>query len=309
MVAQGGCAAAMRSSQAWRAHPQGAAAAAEPLIAWDSTSEPNASLNPWQPTPTRPLAGVRVLDLTRVLAGPVATRFLAGFGAQVLRIDPPDWDEPSLAPEVTVGKRCARLDLRHASGRHRFEALLADADMLVHGYRADALDKLGLGAAQRRALQPQLIDISLNAYGHTGPWNHRRGFDSLVQMSCGIAHAGMVASDAAQPKPLPFQALDHATGYLMAAAAVRGLRQRMVHGGGSRARLSLARVAAVLMDGPEGDPTTLLRATASADFAPATEHTPWGPAQRLLPAFTVQGAPHHWTTPACNLGSAQTIWL
>ena len=159
-----------------------------------------------------------MLDLTRVLAGPVATRFLAGYGANVLRIDPPAWDEPSLAPEVTVGKRCARLDLQQTKNLDRFDALLRDADVLIHGFRTGALDALGLDAAKRRAIQPALIDVSLNAYGHTGPWCRRRGFDSLVQMSSGIAHAGMVcllvrpkAPHAARhrgrplPRPLPFK--------------------------------------------------------------------------------------------------------
>lgn len=146
----------------------------------------------WQPTASRPLAGIKVLDLTRVLAGPVATRFLAGLGARVLRIDPPDWDEPGVVPEVTLGKNCARLDLRQTADRARFEALLSDCDMIVHGYRPGALDRLGYGFDLRRALRPGLIDISLCAYGWSGPWAARRGFDSLVQMSCGIADRGRV---------------------------------------------------------------------------------------------------------------------
>jgi hypothetical protein len=137
-------------------HPQGQAVAEEPLIAL--TRAGAFSGRAWRPDPTRPLLGVRVLDLTRVLAGPVATRFLAGLGADVLRIDPPDWDEPAMVPDVTLGKRCARLDLRDDEDRRRFERLLADADILVHGYRPAALDGLGLGEAQRRALNPGLID-------------------------------------------------------------------------------------------------------------------------------------------------------
>src|SRR5690606_14976535 len=153
------------------------------------------------------LAGIRVLDLTRILSGPIATRFLAGYGADVLRIDPIDWDEPAVAPDVTLGKRRARLDLRSPEGKATFEHLLQQADVLVHGYRSDALEKLGLGETRRRELNPGLVDVCLDAYGWTGDWRARRGFDSLVQMSSGIAHAGMTLLNKPIPTPLPVQAL------------------------------------------------------------------------------------------------------
>ena len=204
----------------------------------------------WRPTAGRPLAGVKVLDLTRVLAGPAATRFLAGYGADVLRIDPPDWNEPAIEPEVTLGKRCARLDLRQASDRSRFELLISEADLFIHGYRPEALDALGYGEDIRRALNPSLVDVRLDAYGWSGPWRSRRGFDSLVQMSTGIAAAGRAWCGGDKPVPLPVQALDHATGYLMAAAAVHGLALRLSRGQATSAGLSLARTAALLMGTP-----------------------------------------------------------
>ena len=216
VLAQSGCAAEMRDRAAWADHPQGRAVAAEPLL---HIAPGEAGPAPgWTVPADRPLHGVRVLDMTRVLAGPVATRFLAGFGAQVLRIDPPFWDEPAAVPDVVLGKNCARLDLRTQADRDRWEGLLTQADVLVHGYRSDALDRLGLGMARRRALRPGLVDVALDAYGWSGPWRARRGFDSLVQMSCGIADAGMRQPGRDRPTPLPVQALDHATGYLLAAA-------------------------------------------------------------------------------------------
>ncbi len=248
VVAEGGCAAAMRSGAEWAVHPQGSAVATESLFhvaAAGAGDEPH-----WIVPRQRPLQGIRVLDLTRVLAGPIATRFLAGFGADVLRIDPPWWEEPAIVPEVTLGKRCARLDLRDAAQRARLEDLLSTADVLVHGYRPEALASLGFGAARRREIRPGLVDVSLDAYGWTGPWAGRRGFDSLVQMSSGIAEAGMRRMKRDRPTPLPVQALDHATGYLMAAAVIRGLTKRLNHGLGSETRTSLARVAAVLMARP-----------------------------------------------------------
>jgi hypothetical protein len=115
VVARGGCAATMRSMADWSRHPQGKAVASEPLVRLERTEKSAPSVDARDPA--RPLFGVRVLDLTRILAGPIATRFLAGFGAEVLRIDPPGWEEPTIAPEVTLGKRCARLDLSSAAGR------------------------------------------------------------------------------------------------------------------------------------------------------------------------------------------------
>ncbi|WP_263140718.1 CoA transferase [Pseudomonas sp. RIT-PI-AD] len=305
IVEAGGCAAEMRSWQAWKTYPQGRAVNAEPLV-WRESGEPAAG-KAWTGSRERPLAGIRVLDLTRVLAGPVASRFLAGLGAEVLRIDPPGWDEAALVPEVTLGKRCARLDLHDRHDRATFERLLADADVMLHGYRADALERLGYGAAQRRALAPTLVDVSLNAYGWSGPWRNRRGFDSLVQMSCGVAEAGMRWRQAERPLPLPVQALDHATGYLMAAAAIRALSEAFERGCGGSARLSLARTARLLVERGAGE-SLPLRAEDADDREPALEASDWGPAQRLRAPLHIAGLPLRWSLPARRLGSAAPAW-
>ena len=307
VVQAGGCAAEMRSTAEWLAHPQGRAVSLEPLVhvqVWrDETKHAG-----WVPSPSRPLAGIRVLDLTRVLAGPVATRFLAAYGAEVLRIDPPDWDEPGVVPEVTLGKRCARLDLRVAQERDRFEVLLAGADVLVHGYRPGALDRLGYDEPRRRAISPGLIDISLDAYGWSGSWLGRRGFDSLVQMSSGIAHAGKKWQGANRPVPLPVQALDHATGYLLAAAAVRGLVNRQIGGGATTARLSLARTACALGEASEGGEQAPLGPRSDCDLSPMIEATTWGRARRVGAPAIVAGAPMCWFRGASALGSARAAW-
>ncbi len=305
VVERGGCAAAMRSVADWGIHPQGRAVQAEPLVHWeigDSVAKPG-----WRIDPARPLRGVRVLDLTRILAGPTATRFMAGFGAEVLRIDPPGWDEPVTVPEVALGKRCARLDLRVRDERMVFDELLRKADVLVHGLRPGALEHLGLGAQRRRELNPGLVDVSLNAYGWSGPWQGRRGFDSLVQMSTGIADAGMHLSGSDRPTPLPVQAIDHATGYLMAAAAVRGLVRRMATGAGCTARLSLARTAHWLASAEQHAVDPLAPEQAD-DVSEVPEPTFWGPARRVRPPLEVQGAAMHWDRPALALGSAQARW-
>ncbi|MFJ2327586.1 CoA transferase [Pseudomonas sp. NPDC087690] len=300
-----GCAAEMRSWAQWQKHPQGQAVNAEPLVYFlDSQDEGN---QPWQGSVAQPLAGIKVLDLTRVLAGPTASRFLAGLGADVLRIDSPTWNEPGVVPEMTLGKRCARLNLHDPADRSVFEGLLKDADILLHGYRADALENLGFGVERRRQLAPGLIDAALNAYGWSGPWQNRRGFDSLVQMSSGIAEAGMRWKQTDKPTPLPVQGLDHATGYLLAASALRLLTERLNTRRGGSARLSLARTAKLLIEHGSGI-TEALRAEDEQDQGLLVEQTPWGPAHRLQVPVKISGTPIQWALPATELGSHHPRW-
>jgi hypothetical protein len=306
VVQNQGCAAAMRSSATWRTHAQGASVNREPLVAVRATGESGASV--LTSTPERPLRGVRVLDLTRVLAGPVATRFLAGFGADVLRVDPPTWDEPGVVPDVTLGKRCTRLDLRDPGEREVFVGLLRSTDVLVHGYRSDALDNLGLDARTRREIRPGLVDVALDAYGWSGPWRHRRGFDSLVQMSAGIADAGMRMLGKDRPTPLPVQALDHATGYLMAAAVIRGLTQRIATGQGFEGRTSLARVAQLLINGPAGRINGDLGPAGEESWSEDIEASQFGPLRRLRSPVTLDNTSMHWDRPAVKLGSSAPTW-
>jgi hypothetical protein len=306
VVAAGGCAAEMRSAEAWRDHPQGKAVASEPLVA--STLHAAEPFSGWRPTPERPLAGLRVLDLTRVLAGPVATRFLAGYGADVLRIDPPGWDEDAVIPEVTLGKSCARLDLERAGDREIFAGLLAEADVLVHGYRPGALEGLGFGETERRRISPGLTEACLCAYGWSGPWAGRRGFDSLVQMSAGIAEAGMRWKAADRPVPMPVQALDHATGYLIAAAVLRGLMRRLRGDGAVASKLSLARTAKLLTDAGGPDVRPAIAVETHDDLAPGIEETQWGPARRYHPPVSVEAVPMGWDVPAAKLGSSRPKW-
>ena len=306
IVAANGCAATMRSLADWQAHPQGRSVANEPLIRWQQHAK--ATVTPSSIDPTRPLRGIRVLNLTRVLAGPVAGRFLAAYGADVLRIDPPGWDEGAVIPEVTLGKRCAGLDLREAEDRKIFEDLVSSADILLHGYRPDALPALGYDAKTLRAINPALIDVTLSAYGWTGPWKNRRGFDSLVQMSCGIADWGMTHAGTEKPVPLPVQALDHATGYLMAASAVRALIRRATHGEIATTRHSLARTAHMLSKTATPDCIGMIAAETDTDIGPKLEDTDWGPARRIAFPVNITGTPHHWDHPAGKLHRHSAHW-
>jgi hypothetical protein len=321
VVAGGGAAAATRTVEEWEAHPQGRAVAEEPLVTIHCGPPNN---DTWEPSVMeRPLAGLRVLDLTRVLAGPLASRFLAACGAQVLRIDPPGYAEPTGHPgDLALGKRNAYLDLREPPGRQRFLNLIAEADVLVHGLRPGALDRLGLGRDERLAIRPGLVEVTLNAYGWGGPWRDRRGFDTLVQASCGMALAGgewvrtrgtsprQIGAAPAGPPPhrWPLSILDHSAGYLMAAAAIRGLTRRLRGEGGSRSHLSLAGIARLLISagGNDGPETTL---PLDGPFAPSVQVTAHGPVRRLVWPLAIGAVQFGWDRPADHYGSATAEWV
>jgi len=304
IVEGGGAAAVLRTRAEWEAHPQGIAVASERLTAITPTGE---RVSSWRPIPERPLAGIRVLDLTRVLAAPMATRFLAGYGAEVLRIDPPDYEEPRGSVDVTLGKRCARVDLRTKEGRDILVARLAEADVVVHGYKPGVLESYGLGAEERAAIRPGLVDVTLDAYGWTGPWRERRGFDTIVEMSNGIAADGRDWAGSEEPVLLPVQALDHGTGHIMAAAVVRGLLTRMRTGQGSLTRCSLARSAELLRSHLNAEGQSLVD-TAEAPLDPTVRATPSGPARRVQVPLVVDGAAQYWDRPGELLGSSLPVW-
>lgn len=243
VFAAGGVAAAVRSLDEWRAHPQGRAVASEPLIGHELAGPAAPRVRPSAPWPA---AGIRVLDLTRVIAGPVATRYLAALGAEVLRLDPPGHpDMTSGAPaDMLLGKRSAALDAGSTSGVAALHDLVQRTDVLLCGYRPGSLSRFGLDPDEIAARHPGLVVVYLDAWGHSGPWEGRRGFDSVVQGPTGVAMGE--STDGTEPGSLPCQLLDHGTGYLAAAAALDGLRRQMADGGTHVRRVSLARTAAWL---------------------------------------------------------------
>ena len=246
LAAAGALGFAVRDQPAWRAHPQGRAVAGLPLV----QTLVGAGTGRVVP-PGRAADGLRVLDLTRVIAGPVATRTLAGWGAQVLRLDSPDLPElPAQALDTLPGKRSAELDLRQPGGRARMEELLAQADLLVQGYRPGALARYGLGPDELALRHPHLGVVTLSAWGTAGPWAGRRGFDSLVQCPTGIAAA---EGDDGRPGALPAQVLDHATGYLAAAAGLLALAGARGGRPPGSSRLSLAQTAQWLLSAGTAD--------------------------------------------------------
>ncbi|MBO0885761.1 MAG: CoA transferase [Acidimicrobiales bacterium] len=320
IVENGGTVAASRSVEEWLAHPQGRAVSAEPLL---DIEDNGVTRSTWEPTPGRPLAGIKVLDLTRVLAGPTATSVLAGLGAEVLRIDAPDGDELDASGDHLLGKRWAILDARTEQGRERLLSLLADADVLIHGYRPGALDGLGVGPDVRATTRPGLIEATLDAYGWTGPWKDRRGFDTLLQFSTGlaVAHTRWAREDGwrggspggppedDRPRLLPIQVLDYVAGFLIAAAAIRGLTRRLQSNEGSRSRTALARIASKLIhDGHMEALTTPITFPLDGPFEDRLITTPRGPVRRLLFPVRTEHAPVYWERSYEIAGASAPIW-
>jgi crotonobetainyl-CoA:carnitine CoA-transferase CaiB-like acyl-CoA transferase len=229
---------ACRTFAEWDGHPQGKTVAALPLFTIEQIGDAPARQ---LPEAARPLSGIKVLDLTRVIAGPVCGRTLAAHGADVLLITAPHL--PFILPHVMDsgrGKLSASLDLRDQTARETLAALVKDADIFVQGYRPGAIAAHGFGPQDAARLRPGIIYVSLCAYGHEGPWAKRRGFDSLVQTASGLNAAEAEAFGQSDPRALPCQELDHATGYLLAFATMAALARRAVHGGSWHVRCSLA---------------------------------------------------------------------
>jgi crotonobetainyl-CoA:carnitine CoA-transferase CaiB-like acyl-CoA transferase len=249
-----------------------------------------------------PLSGVRVLDFTRVIAGPVCTRLLGALGAEVLRIDTPQLPEnEGHALDSLAGKRSAFLDLEQPEGRRRLDELVEGADVVVQGYRPGALRRFGLSPDELVQRRPGLIVLSLSAWSHAGPWAGRRGFDSLVQAACGIDQCE--AEGAGKPGVLPCQLLDHATGYLAAAAVMTALARRYTDGSTWHARVSLAQTAAWVLRQPTRPKTTRVE----IDPAPYLVHL--DDVALVTPPGRLAGRPLVWPSPLARYGADRPKWL
>ncbi|HEY0577352.1 MAG TPA: CoA transferase [Pseudonocardia sp.] len=248
-----------------------------------------------------------MLDLTRVIAGPVATRYLAALGADVLRLDPPDRPElPLHRYDGLIGKRSALLDAASPDGAARLHELLDSADVLVHGYRPGALSRFGLGASALAERHPGLVVIALSAWGRHGPWGGRRGFDSIVQAASGIADRE--SPDGERPGALPCQLLDHGSGYLCAAAALDGLRRRAHSGGTWLRELSLARTAHWLLGQPPTERTAADH-PGVVDAGWLTElHSEPGPVTTVNPPGALDGVGLRWPDLPVRYGVAPPTW-
>ena len=307
-----GCVVSMlRSAAEWFAHPQAHAIAALPTLEIERIGDaPPRPLAPVE-AGARPLSGVRVLDLTRVVAGPVCGRTLAAHGADVLRIASPslpffEW----LVIDTGRGKRSAFVDLTSADGRATLTRLLEQADVFVQGYRPGAIAAHGFAPEDAARIRPGIVYVSLSAYSHAGPWSGRRGFDSLVQTATGFNHAEGQAAGVDGPKELPAQALDHGSGQLMAFAALLARARQAREGGSWHVRVSLAQTGRWLwnlgrVDGGLAVPDPTLEQV--SDRLEESDSA-FGRLRAVRHAAELSETPAKLALPAAKLGSHEPCW-
>jgi hypothetical protein len=306
--AEGGVVSMMRSYDEWSASPHARALATLPIITIEKIGE--AAPKPW-PAGDRPLAGVRVLDLSRVIAGPVAGRTLAVHGADVLLISSPNLPAiPWLTIDTGRGKLTSFVELRSEQGQRTLRDLLATADIFSQGYRPSAIAGLGFSPADAARINPGIISVSLSAYGHAGPWAERRGFDSLVQTSTGFNHAEGQAAGVEGPKELPAQMLDHATGYLMAFGAMMAKARQSREGGSWHVRISLAQTGRWLWNlgrVTDGFKTEDLPGEVVQPFLEELA-SGFGRLRSVSHSAMLSETPAFWARPAMPLGSHPPQW-
>ena len=306
--AGGGVVAFMRSHDQWSATPHARALAGLPLI---SVTKIGAAVpKPW-PEGDRPLAGIRVLDLSRVIAGPVAGRTLAAHGADVLLVSGPELPAiPWLTIDTGRGKLTSFVELKSEQGRGTLRGLLAEADIFSQGYRPSAISSLGFSAEDAARINPGIIYVTLSAYGAAGPWAERRGFDSLVQTTTGFNHAEGKAAGVDGPKELPAQMLDHATGYFMAFGAMMAKARQAREGGSWHVQVSLAQTGRWLWNLGRvagGFDTRDLTGEEASPFRERAD-SGFGALQAIKHAAILSKTPAFWARPAMPLGSHPPRW-
>jgi crotonobetainyl-CoA:carnitine CoA-transferase CaiB-like acyl-CoA transferase len=309
-AAEAGLVASMtRTPEEWLAHEQGRAVTSLPL--YDIVRIGDAPPRPWPKAASRPLSGVRVLDLTRVIAGPICGRTLAAHGADVLLVASPNLPSfKDLVMDTGRGKLSTHIDLEEAEGRATLARLAKDADVFVQGYRPGAIAAKGFAPQQLAELSPGIVCVSLSAYGHTGPWSGWRGFDSLVQNANGLNHAEGIAAGLDRPKELPCQALDHGAGYLLATGAMLALRRQREQGGSWLVRVSLAQTGAWIagLGRVEGGLAAPDPKFEDAQDLLETHDSGFGPLTAVRHAAVLSQTPVRWERPSVPLGTHPPEW-
>ena len=313
IIAAKGAGGMVRTMDEWAKHPQAAAIATLPLMEIVKIGD---GAPQKLPDGDRPLSGIRVLDLTRVLAGPTCARTLAEHGADVLKITGAHLPNIGYQEYDTGhGKLSAHLDLREAKDVEILKSLARETDVFSQGYRPGTLGGRGLSAEELAALRPGLVYVSLSAFSHAGPWASRRGFDTVVQTVSGITarQAEAVPGKTAGPQFYPVSAIDYCTGYLMAFGAMVALQRRAREGGSWLVRISLAQVGKWLVDLGEVPEASLKDVPAEfgkdeiEDWS-TTSQTPSGPLRHLRPVVQMSETPAHWARPSVPLGYHRPVW-
>ena len=297
----GMCGAYARSADEWRAHPQGQLLSSLPCVQVRRIGEA-----PPQPLPAgeRPLSGVRVVDMTRIIAGPTASRTLAEHGADVLNISA--HRVPSMRTFVMDtghGKRSATLDVDVPADLERLLMLVRAGDVLVQGYRSGTLERRGLSPERLAAQRPGIVYVSVNCYGHEGPWAQRPGWDQLGAVATGLATR---QGSAERPQLLPLAALDYTTGYLAAYGAMVALARRATEGGSWEVRASLSQTAMWMQQQPDVQPRP--QHPLPAELLQESDGG-FGRLRFLRPVARMSLTPPAWTLPAVPLGTHAAEWL
>ena len=313
IIAAKGAGGMVRTMEEWANHPQAAAIASLPLMEIVKIGESSPEK---LPDGDRPLSGIRVLDLTRVLAGPTCARTLAEHGADVLKITAKHL--PNLGYQeydTGHGKLSAHLDLREQRDVETLRGLVREGDVFSQGYRPGTLGNRGFSPEALAKLRPGIVVVSLCAFSHVGPWASRRGFDTVVQTVSGItSRQGELFPGAAPgPQSYPVSAIDYLTGYLMAFGAMVALRRRVSEGGSWLVRISLAQVGRWLV-GRGQVPEALLEdvpkefTSAELERWSLVSQTPVGRLHHLAPVLRLSETPPRWTRPSVPLGHHEPVW-
>jgi crotonobetainyl-CoA:carnitine CoA-transferase CaiB-like acyl-CoA transferase len=304
---EGLVATALRSFDAWDASEPGSAVAGQSLMSieriGDAPPRPLPRLGPDQ----RPLEGVKVLDLTRILAGPVGGRALAAYGADVMLVNAPYLPNIEAIADTSRGKRSVHLDLCTPAGHGAMDRLLEQAHVFIQGYRPGGLAALGYGAQEVAARRPGIVYVSLSAYGNRGPWADRRGFDSLVQTAMGFNDAEGDAAGDGKPRALPMQILDEATGYLIAMGAAAALQHQQREGGSWHVQVSLAQTGHWLR-GLGRVPDGLQAVKPDRESYVETAESGFGSLRALRHSAQLARTPAYWARPSVPPGSDPPSW-
>ena len=313
IIAANGAGGMVRSMEEWSRHPQAAAVTSLPLLEIEKIGD-----SPPQPLPdgSRPLSGVRVLDLTRVLAGPTCARTLAEHGADVLKITASHLaSSKSQEHDTGHGKLSAYLDLRQDKDVEILRGLVSEADVFSQGYRPGTLAQRGLSPEDLAKLRPGIVYVSLSAFGRVGPWASRRGFDTVVQTVSGITDRQGKLFPGAEPGPqfYPVSAIDYLTGYLMAFGALTALARRVREGGSWLVRISLAQTGRWLVE--RGQVPEAELQDVSQDFTPeeierwsTSTDVPGGRLRHLAPVLQFSETQPYWARPSVPLGYHDPVW-
>ncbi|HUZ11886.1 MAG TPA: CoA transferase [Caulobacteraceae bacterium] len=308
VAAERGCAGVVRTPEEWDASEQGRLLAARPVVEVIKFAD-----SPPEPMPEggdAPLAGLRVLDLTRVLAGPTCARTLAQYGAEVLYLASPNLPASTgFIPDTNHGKLSAWLDLASGAGRAKLRDLAAGADVFSQGYRTGAMERMGFGPAELAALRPGVVYTSINCYGHEGPWRDRAGWEQLAQTVTGMAHVhGAGEGPALQPGAVT----DYTTGFLAAFGALVALYRRALYGGSYLVRVSLCQTGMWMRGLGIGGPDRLeqVRSLTAEEIGGFTvrSQSGFGAMTHLRPPVRMSATPPAWRRPVVPLGTHPPEW-